>query len=205
MGRWALAKLIDPMGSPCWSSCHGVGRRSKRARGSIGLEGSLLWNRLVWLGVAVGVLALTHLRFRFAHHTARGWWSRGVRPNDAPLVQPDCRRAGAHRRGGRPIAAPRVRRAFGVRTQLRQMLAVAWESFRDIVTSWGGLVLAAMTVLLVVHGARDRKTPGHSALPHDRAVHRVPRSVAGSLLHGGPATHRLLCRRIGLAGTGGVV
>ena len=35
----------------------------------IGLSGALLANRLLWIGIALGVLALTRFRFRFAHHT----------------------------------------------------------------------------------------------------------------------------------------
>ena len=35
--------------------------------------GWLLSNRFLWIGIALGVLTLTHLRFRLAHHTRRGF------------------------------------------------------------------------------------------------------------------------------------
>jgi len=34
------------------------------------LEGPMLWNRLLWLGIALATMAGVHLRFRFAHRTA---------------------------------------------------------------------------------------------------------------------------------------
>ena len=33
----------------------------------IGLEKSILANRLLWIGVAVAILAFTHVRFRLGH------------------------------------------------------------------------------------------------------------------------------------------
>ena len=36
----------------------------------IGLESSILANRLLWIGVALAMLAFTHVRFRFSHRAA---------------------------------------------------------------------------------------------------------------------------------------
>jgi len=36
----------------------------------IGLEGSILANRLLWIGLALAILAFTHFRFRFGHRPA---------------------------------------------------------------------------------------------------------------------------------------
>ena len=33
------------------------------------MEGIVLTNRLLWLGIGLGALAVTYLRFRFAHRT----------------------------------------------------------------------------------------------------------------------------------------
>ncbi|HEX2092568.1 MAG TPA: hypothetical protein VHG28_09215, partial [Longimicrobiaceae bacterium] len=143
LGMWELAKLLDPFGFTTMAELSKVWTPVEKNTRLIGLEGSLLVNRLLWLGIAVGALALTHLRFRFAHHTPRARGSRGAGRRGAEGVVV-ARRA--------PIAVPRVRRAFGARTHARQTLAFAWESFREIVTSWGGLVLAVLTVLLVLSG-----------------------------------------------------
>ena len=36
----------------------------------IGLESSILANRLLWIGVALAILAFTHVRFRLGHRAA---------------------------------------------------------------------------------------------------------------------------------------
>jgi len=38
------------------------------------LEGPMLWNRLLWIGLSLATLALIHRRFRFAHRVAFGGW-----------------------------------------------------------------------------------------------------------------------------------
>jgi ABC-type transport system involved in multi-copper enzyme maturation permease subunit len=49
------------------------------------LEGPMLANRLLWLGVACLTLAVVSLRFRFAHRTTRSWWRRfSVIPSGGP-------------------------------------------------------------------------------------------------------------------------
>ena len=94
------------------------------------LEGLMLANRLVWIGVGMGALAITYRCFRqdFAHapgltlrqaqgHPER---SRGVRER---LVRRD------------------VQRRFGFATAARQTLAIGWTSFRAIAWSRTGLTL----------------------------------------------------------------
>ena len=87
------------------------------------------------------VLALTHVRFRLAHHAAGSWRRRGARPAE---------REGAPIPGATAQVAPTVQRTFGVATHLRQALAVARESLQTIVTSWGAMALASMAAALVV-------------------------------------------------------
>ncbi len=145
LGRPELGRLLDAIGlinivtemSLRWTSIE----KSTRL---IGLEGPLLWNRLLWLGIGLGVLAVAYLGFRFEHRTASTWWSRirrrGVRPAPAPAETRIARSA--------PIAAPPVRRTFGFALQLRQTLGIAGTSFRAIATSWTGV--AALVPLLAL-------------------------------------------------------
>ena len=67
MGRGKLGALLDPFGftmlSELWEKWTPIEKNTQL----VGLDGSLLSNRLVWIALALGVLALTHLRFRFAH------------------------------------------------------------------------------------------------------------------------------------------
>jgi hypothetical protein len=147
LGWWKLAKLLDPLGFTVMSELSGMWTPLDKSTRLIGLEGSLLANRLLWLGIALAALALTWLRFRFAHPIAGAWRPRAARRNaQSPVAQ-----AGVIARGT-PITPPRVRRTFGRATQTRQTLAVAAESFRVVAISWGGLILTALTLLLVVLG-----------------------------------------------------
>ena len=143
-----LARLIDPIGViittevlPGWTPIE------KRTR-LLALEGPLLWNRALWLGIALAALAVTHRRFRFAHHASggaldrlrargAGWWRR-VHGRVAS-------REGAPRAGAIPV--PRVRRAYGLTAQLGQTRAIAWASFRSIATGWGGVALLVVVPL----------------------------------------------------------
>ncbi|MFL5356404.1 ABC transporter permease/M1 family aminopeptidase [Archangium sp.] len=141
LGRWELATLMDPLGLTVMSVLSKSWTPLEKSTLLIGLEGSLLWNRLLWLGIALGVLVLTYLRFRFIHPIAGARSGRGVRRRDADPLSP-----------GASITVPRVPRTFGFATHARQTLAIAGESFRRIMTGWGGLALGAMSVLLVLSG-----------------------------------------------------
>ena len=134
---WELAKLLDPFGMTVLGELSRVWTPVEKSTHLIGLQGSLLLNRFLWIGIALGVLTLAHHRFRLAHHTSGGRRSRGEGPGEQEIPISD---AAVH-------VAPRVRRTFGFTTHAHQMLTVARESFAEIVMSWGGLVLAGMAAL----------------------------------------------------------
>ena len=98
------------------------------------LQGPMLLNRLLWLGIACLTLTFIALRFRFAHRTATDplrWFTRFARAAPARDTAP-VRIA---------ISAPHVRRSFGFATHLRQALSIARVSFWLIVKSLPGLFL----------------------------------------------------------------
>ena len=143
VGRPDLARLIDPIGVitmtevlPDWTPLE------KRTR-LLTLEGPLLWNRILWLGIALGVLVFTHQRFRFAHHVTSRWWSRIRRRRDAhspASAANDLART-------RSISVPQLPQTYGFATRVRQTLGIAWTSFGSIVKSWAGLALLGIPVL----------------------------------------------------------
>jgi len=104
------------------------------------LEGPMLLNRLLWLGISVTTLAFVYLRFRFAHRAAIGTvdWLRSVRARlfaGGKSLTPDTAPARI------AIAVPHVPRWFDFPTHLRQTLSIASSSFRMIATSLPGLFL----------------------------------------------------------------
>ena len=164
---WELAKLLDPFGMTVLGELSRVWTPVEKSTRLIGLQGSLLSNRFLWIGIALGVLTLTHLRFRLAHHTAGAWWSRGARRADQETPMGD---ATVH-------VAPRVRRTFGFATHARQMLTVARESFQEIVMSWGGLVLAGMAALAAVSATQIE----HMGVPLFATAERITAFLAAPL------------------------
>ena len=146
VGRPDIARLIDPVGVvtmtevlPDWTPLE------KRTR-LIALEGPLLWNRVLWLGIALGALAFTHQRFRFVHQVTVAWWSRLRSRRKAKAPTPATGDA------ARPttISVPQVPQSYGFRTRARQTLAIAWASFRTIGRSWPGLALLLFLPLFAV-------------------------------------------------------
>lgn len=124
----------------------------------VGLEGALLRSRLLWFGIALATLAFTYARFRFEHLVTSTWWSRLARRGEAHAPTPPG--------GGiatSPISVPRVRQTFGWATRARQVLDIAWTSFRVIAKSRGGLVvtlpIAVVAVMILPEHMHDMGTP----------------------------------------------
>jgi len=148
-----LGTLLDPIGirfvvedlAHLWTTTEKSWRLME-------LEGTVLRNRLLWLGIALASLAITYLRFRFAHRTESNWWTRWTRRRDARSPLP----AGLGVTASTPISVPQVARAFGFAIHARQTLAIAWDSFRTIAKSWAGLALLAAIPLLTVAVVLDQ-------------------------------------------------
>jgi ABC-type transport system involved in multi-copper enzyme maturation permease subunit len=113
------------------------------------LEGPMLWNRLLWMGISILTIAVVYRRYRFAHRTTTSWWNRGVIPSEAPKAR---RRGIATVPIERPLyredgdSSPPALRASarndrGVATHLRQTMSIARSSFWMMAKSVAGLFL----------------------------------------------------------------
>lgn len=159
--RRGLGTLLDPIGiryviediAHLWTTTE------KNTR-MLAFEGVVLQNRLVWLGVALGVLAMTYWRFRFAHCSETSWWARWRRRRDARAPQPTVIAIPATA----PASAPQVSRTFGSALHVRQSLAIAWDSFRVLAKSWPGLFMLAFVPLFSVLVVLDQMLASGSAL-----------------------------------------
>jgi ABC-type transport system involved in multi-copper enzyme maturation permease subunit len=151
--RRGLGTLLDPIGirfivediAHLWTTFE----KSWRL---LTLEGVVLRNRLVWLGIGLACVATTYARFRFAHRTqSPWWWRRGRRPGaDAPIP------AHIGTTARRPVSVPVVRRALGLRMHARQTLAITGDSFRTIATSWAGIAMLAGIPLMTIPVVLDQ-------------------------------------------------
>ena len=175
--KQGLGKLLDPIGvrfvledlSHSWTT-------TEKGWRLLQLEGTLLANRLLWLAIALGALAVTYLRFRFAHRTERSWWRRRTRQH-SPMP------AGIGVSASRPISVPQVPRTFGFAIQARQTLAIAWTSFRTIATSWAGLaLLAAIPILTVLVVLDQMESNGVPLVPRTvRVINELTAPVSAEL------------------------
>ncbi|MFZ2493273.1 MAG: ABC transporter permease [Thermoanaerobaculia bacterium] len=166
LDRWELAQLLDCTGITAvhvrmssWSPADLTGRL-------VGLEGTLLWNRLLWLFLAFVAVAFTTMRFRRDAGTVR-WWRRG---------SPSLAHAGALDRYA-PVVVPDAPREFGSAGRVRQTLAIARDSLREIGTGWTWLAIP-FVLLLVALNQDLLEAQGTPLLP---TTDRVMETFEGSL------------------------
>ncbi len=145
MLQWkVLGSLMDLLGTSIVAEMEGWTPIDKNTR-LILLEGTWLWNRLLWLGVAVGALAFTYFQFRLAHVTnVRRWKLFKRRPDRTHIVTlASLDSSQTHTNTASRINVPNLVRNFTFATYARQALAIAGISFREIARSRGGLTLVA--------------------------------------------------------------
>ncbi len=138
LGEPKLGKLTDPIGMiaimDAMMSDWTIVEKNVRM---FTLEGPVLWNRLLWIGISIATLVLVRLRFRFAHRVTTDLWSR--------IVQRFARRkiyvADVASTPDRAIVIPQVAQTFGLATNARQTLSIMWSSFVMIAKSPAGLFL----------------------------------------------------------------
>lgn len=135
-----LGSLMDLLGTSIVADMEGWTPIDKNTR-LILLEGTWLWNRVMWFGIAACALAVTYFRFRLAHITPNVPWSSLFRHRPLESTRPIVQ---ASLDATNQVNVPTVRRDFLFVTYVRQALAIAGTSFRTIAKSWGGLTLVAV-------------------------------------------------------------
>ena len=163
--QWEAAKVLDPFGATILGELSMVWTPGERSARSIELQGAVLWNRMLWLMMAAGVLAVSYRRFCFRHHAERPLWRTRAHPGAQAAGEADTR-------SGHPTApAPR---SFEFPMHARQIFEVARESFFAMVRGWGGVVLVSTAAFLVFSG-----TPtGHMGVPMFPSAERMVRFLA---------------------------
>jgi ABC-type transport system involved in multi-copper enzyme maturation permease subunit len=142
----ALPALADPFGGRAVALATRYWTPAESGARLIGWPDLLLWNRALWLTVAVGVFALLVARFRFAHPNGAArhrWWGRRRLVDTAPeRVVPVA-----------AMDAADAGRTFATAGRVRQTLAVAAHAWREIALTRAFLVvLAAALVFAFAYG-----------------------------------------------------
>ncbi|TDB59547.1 ABC transporter permease/M1 family aminopeptidase [Arundinibacter roseus] len=143
-GNWDLLKVLDPIGVAgiVGSELQTWTPTQKNTR-LISLEGIFLWNRLLWVAVAVGSLWLTYHRFSFAQPVSSRWGS-GFKK--CPNVQ-DKIAAQTPPFASKVNFIPQTQRNFGTETHIHQTLMIARASFATLARHPLGLTLVGAMAL----------------------------------------------------------
>ena len=136
-----LGVLLDPFGIRAFSVMTKYWTVAEKNNVSLGFEGLLLWNRLIWLAVGFAILAFTYYRFSFSERSKKGRVTQ--LESAAPLT----------------VAVPNVRfstDAASVFAQLRGLLSFEfWGLVKT--TSFIVLMVAALanTVPSIIFAAKE--------------------------------------------------
>lgn len=138
-GVWG--NLVDPMNfTPVMSHQTDWSPLERNTR-LFQLEGSFLANRLLWLGVSLGMLTFTYFRFRFILPETSQKQKSGKHP------KPDV--ATKEKLNWGTEALPQTRGTFGFATHLRQLRIITSKAFLQIAISGIGLPLLAVLAVLM--------------------------------------------------------
>lgn len=161
-GNWNLVTLLDPVGvSGIVGSELQTWTPTEKNTRLITLTGPFLWNRILWLSIAVGALGLTYRRFRFTNPETNGGPSRYKRSNF-----PVEGSAGNAISSITAISVSPVSRSFGFTTCVQQALSIARSSFGKLAGSPLGLtVVGAIALISALFGDRIMTQFGIPLLP----------------------------------------
>ena len=129
--KW-LAALVDPFGMRALSLVTEYWTAAEKNTRLVPLEGWLLANRLLWVGLGAAMLGFTLVRFSRAHTLPTG---RAEAPAEAPSAP--------------PLAPPTVSRDFRGATFLRMLPRLAWLDFVETVKNVYFLVIVLAGVITV--------------------------------------------------------
>lgn len=119
----ALGMLLDPFGARTYSILTKYWTVADKNTLSLGLTGMMLWNRLLWLAVGIGLFAFTAWRFTFSDRVKKG---------QAPITE----------------SAPQLAVAL---PEVRYETNAAWSQLRRLLSFefWGLVKTTSFIVLLV--------------------------------------------------------
>lgn len=137
-----IAALFDPFGQIAMDRVTQYWTISEKNLRTIPLEGALLWNRLLWMGLAAALLVFTFLKFKFVYALE----SRRATPKAS--VPPDGGTVSAGTR------VPAVMRVFSAGASLRALLRLSRLGFTETVKNIYFAVIILAGILFMIVTAR---------------------------------------------------
>ncbi|WP_347156711.1 M1 family aminopeptidase [Pontibacter chitinilyticus] len=141
LGKWALAKQLDFSTFTLMSELKHTLTPLNINTEPVSISGWLLWNRSLWLMIALAFLAFAYFRFQFAHHVSHSWGMRLFKRKPVNTTAT----------WSAPVIRPLVQGEFSSKTYVYQTLAIATRTFLENMLSWAGLAtLAAVGFFLLI-------------------------------------------------------
>jgi hypothetical protein len=158
------AALLDPFGIRTFTLATKYWTVAEKNTLTIGYSGLLLWNRLIWLAVAVAIFAFAYSRFRFEERAGRSK-KVGDSGEPAPLV---------------PASLPELHQAFGLGAQWAQFWGDFKVEFLGLIKSTSFIVITCASLLNVIPGLILNASEGYgnTSLP---VTYRLTEIVQGTL------------------------
>jgi ABC-2 type transport system permease protein len=136
-----LTTLIDPFGNRAFSLLTEYWTTAERNTMILPMEGYVLWNRVLWLGIGAGIFGLTYFLFRFSAQgmTLRSRKSSAKEESSVYTI----------------TTRPRVLQRFQPKASSLQYFSGVWFYFRDIVRSGPFLAIALIGMIQFGIAARS--------------------------------------------------
>jgi ABC-2 type transport system permease protein len=155
LGSPQLAALLDPFANRTFGYETRFWTTAELNTRVPGAQGLILWNRLIWVGLATAVLAASWARFPMGAgggpraRTARRWWLPRRRGSTGPSA-PESPAWGSAADVARPgLSLPPVTPAHGGLAELSRLRSQARLEVRQTMRSLPFLVILALAVLAV--------------------------------------------------------
>jgi len=139
--KW-IAAFTDPFGISTIGLATEYWTTVEKNTRLLGLDGWVLANRALWIGVALAVVTLALWRFRFTHAAGEGKRLRGGEAAAVTEVAPAV---------STRIEVPAARRSFGPAAIVAQLGTLIGRGFREVIVSpyFAAILLAGVLFLMI--------------------------------------------------------
>lgn len=152
-----IAAIIDPFSVQTFVYMTRYWTPAEQNTLLVPFEGAMLYNRLLWISVAIAVLAFTYWRFSFT--SRRGFAKKNKAASEPIDIQPI------------PGHLPQVAKTSGLLSAIKQLCSTTWFHFRGIWTEVPFMAIAgAGLIVLFVNSAGMDNMYGTSSYPTTSAV-----------------------------------
>jgi ABC-2 type transport system permease protein len=134
-----LAALLDPFGQIAMDRVTEYWTIAEKNTRIVGLAGALLWNRLLWAGMAAALMAFTYVRFKFVYAL------EGRKQKKEAQIEETASAA---------VAAPAIEPVFSTAGNIQAFGRLTWLGFTETVKNIYFAVIVLAGILFMIAAAR---------------------------------------------------